>query len=200
MLEAQIDILNNGHIHKVFITKNKKQLYYNEVLSLWQDSEGFRSFFISILSEAPFSAYRWETPPITTSTVDCVFEFVLLDSPSLARSPDKNAFASYFDTANEKGIATFFNLGKDAFLVVPSPLGAASSYGHLAMFTREAPKTQNHALWQIVGETVQKRLSDRPIWLNTAGGGVSWLHVRLDSYPKYYGYSPYKHVGKSFCE
>ncbi|MGI9175867.1 MAG: DUF6940 family protein [Rhodothermales bacterium] len=24
------------------------------------------------------------------------------------------------------------------------------------------------------------------MWLSTAGGGVSWLHVRLDSRPKYY--------------
>ncbi len=31
-----------------------------------------------------------------------------------------------------------------------------------------------------------------PLWLSTAGGGVAWLHVRLDSRPKYYGYSPYK--------
>ena len=192
MFESQIDILNNGQVHKVFISKDKNQLRYDEVLNLWQTSEDFRSFFISILTESPFSAYRWETPPITTSTVNRLFEFVLLDSPGLARFPDKNAFASYFDPANDKGIATFLNLGKDAFLVVPSPNGAESAYGHLATFTREAPKTQNHSLWQSVGEAVQKRLSDKPIWLSTAGGGVSWLHVRLDSYPKYYRYSPYK--------
>ena len=192
MFESQVDILSNGHIRKVIIVQNEKQLHYDEVLNLWQSNEDFRSFFISILAEAPFSAYRWETPSITTSTINRVFEFVLLDSPGLARSPDKNAFAGYFDTTNDRGITTFFNLGKDAFLVVPSPSGQISAYGHLAVFTREAPKAQNHALWQVVGETLQKRLSDQPIWLSTAGGGVSWLHVRLDSYPKYYGYSPYK--------
>lgn len=31
-----------------------------------------------------------------------------------------------------------------------------------------------------------------PIWLNTAGGGVAWLHIRLDHRPKYYRYLPYK--------
>jgi len=27
---------------------------------------------------------------------------------------------------------------------------------------------------------------------STAGAGVSWLHVRLDDRPKYYGFKPYK--------
>jgi hypothetical protein len=46
-------------------------------------------------------------------------------------------------------------------------------------------------LWRNVGETMQQRITDRPVWLNTAGGGVSWLHVRLDSWPKYYRFRPY---------
>ncbi len=37
-----------------------------------------------------------------------------------------------------------------------------------------------------------KRVSRKPVWLNTAGGGVAWLHVRLDDRPKYYGYQNYK--------
>jgi len=36
------------------------------------------------------------------------------------------------------------------------------------------------------------RLSDRPLWISTAGMGVNWLHVRLDSRPKYYRHAPYK--------
>ena len=48
-----------------------------------------------------------------------------------------------------------------------------------------------HALWRTVGEAVSERITDRPLWLSTAGGGVAWLHVRLDSRPKYYGHTPY---------
>ena len=32
---------------------------------------------------------------------------------------------------------------------------------------------------------------DAPTWVSTAGGGVAWLHVRLDSAPKYYTHRPY---------
>jgi hypothetical protein len=55
-----------------------------------------------------------------------------------------------------------------------------------------ASVSENHALWRTVGKTLQERIAEQPVWLSTAGGGVSWLHVRLDSRPKYYGYHPYK--------
>jgi len=77
-------------------------------------------------------------------------------------------------------------------LVVPSPQADDAAYAHIAAFTRNGPDPQNHALWQILGQTMQQRITNQPIWLNTEGSGVSWLHIRLDSRPKYYGFSPYK--------
>src|SRR2546421_5679118 len=38
---------------------------------------------------------------------------------------------------------------------------------------------QRHALWEAVGAAMERRLSAKPVWLSTAGAGVSWLHVRL---------------------
>jgi hypothetical protein len=57
---------------------------------------------------------------------------------------------------------------------------------------RQAPEQQKHALWKLVGAAMQHRLGIKPVWLSTAGAGVSWLHVRLDDRPKYYGYAPYR--------
>jgi hypothetical protein len=37
-----------------------------------------------------------------------------------------------------------------------------------------------------------RRMSAKPVWLSTAGAGVSWLHVRLDDQPKYYGFALYR--------
>src|SRR5262249_13567392 len=122
------------------------------------------------------------------------FEFVILDSPGLARSPDKNAFSEHFGSEVEGGVVEFPNLGKDAIMVVPCPIAVPSAYGHLAAFVRQAPEAQQHALWQLVGSAMQRRLSTKPVWLSTAGAGVSWLHVRLDDRPKYYGHAPYREV------
>ena len=86
----------------------------------------------------------------------------------------------------------FPNLGNDAVMVVPCPGGPPAAYGHLGAFVRRAPESQRHAFWGRVGAAMQRRLDARPIWLSTAGAGVSWLHVRLDDRPKYYGHGPYR--------
>src|SRR5688572_33161405 len=69
---------------------------YAQVVELWHDDSSFRSFFTNLLADSPFAAFRWETPPITTSTTSRTFEFVLIDSPSLIRPPDADAFAAHF--------------------------------------------------------------------------------------------------------
>jgi len=43
-----------------------------------------------------------------------------------------------------------------------------------------------------VAEAMTRRIGVKPVWLSTAGAGVSWLHVRLDDRPKYYGFGPYR--------
>ncbi|MGD1875204.1 MAG: hypothetical protein ACFB02_19390 [Mastigocoleus sp.] len=205
MFESQIENLDSKNIyehkeniHKVHITKNGRQLYYEEVLDFWQNNQTFRSFFISLLAQTPFSAFRWETPAMAQSTVNRLFEFVLIDSPQLTDISDPNAFSGYFKnlTQREESILTIANLGKDAFLVIPVPDTLSNSpsprYAHLAAFSRQASESQNHALWKAVGETLEKRLGEKPIWLNTAGAGVPWLHVRLDSRPKYYRFQSYR--------
>ena len=165
---------------------------FADILRAWQDDAEFRSLFNAQLADVPYSAFRWETPPVTAATITRPFEFVLLDSPGLARHPDPEAFAEHFGAASEEGIAVFPNLGGDAVMVVPCPFTSPSAYGHLAAFVRQAPEAQWHALWRAVGEAMARRVGPRPVWLSTAGGGVSWLHVRLDDRPKYYGYGPYR--------
>jgi hypothetical protein len=165
---------------------------FADVLRGWQGDAVFRSLFNAQLAGAPFTAFRWETPPLTAATATRPFECVLLDGPGLAQHPDPEAFAEHFDSAPEAGVVVFPNLGGDAILVVPCPLGSPSAYGHLAAFAREAPERQRHALWRSVGEAMVRRVGARPVWLSTAGAGVAWLHVRLDDRPKYYGFGPYR--------
>lgn len=166
-----------------------------DVLLGWQRDTAFRALFNALLAEAPYAAFRWETPLVTTATVTRPFEFVLLDSPGLARRPEPEAFAEQFRAAPTAEVVEFANLGGDAILVVPCPQAAPSAYGHLAAFVREAPEAQRHALWQRVGEAMSRRIGARPVWLSTAGAGVAWLHVRLDDRPKYYGFGPYRQLG-----
>jgi len=176
----------------VSIELAQRPVSFSDALHLWQTDGAFRVFFTRLLAACPFSAFRWETPPITAMSAGRPFEFALLDSPELETEPDPAAFADHFKSAACDDIVWFPNLGHDAILVVPRPLGDSSAYGHLAAFVRKGPDEQRHALWQLVGKLMESRLGATPVWLSTAGAGVPWLHVRLDKRPKYYSHAQYR--------
>lgn len=167
-----------------------RSVTWSEVIEGWRSDASFRQQFTTILAESPYTALRWETPAVTSRTLTRPFEFVLLDSPGLARAPDREAFAGHFRSDAE--VVTFANLRGDAVLVVPTPQAAPECYGHLAAFVRKAPDPQRQALWIAVAEAMMGRIGEKPVWLSTAGAGVSWLHVRLDDRPKYYGFPGYR--------
>jgi hypothetical protein len=163
-------------------------------MSLLEHDETFRSGLIAALRSSPFEGYLWETPPVTTATSHLPFEFVLTDAPSFERaSPERSAFQEHFSGDSDgDGIVTFENLGRDATLIVPCPIEDESTYSHLARFVRNGPEAQVDALFRAVGRATRQRISERPLWLSTAGMGVYWVHVRIDSRPKYYRHEPYK--------
>jgi hypothetical protein len=58
----------------------------------------------------------------------------------------------------------------------------------------EGDARQVRAFWQKTAQEMLHHIGPRPTWLCTVGGGVAWLHVRLDSRPKYYSYGPYRNL------
>ena len=180
------------HYTRYRILSGAEVLRFDEVISLWQDDTDFRLFFFEILSASSYSAYRFETPVISSRNCSKKFEFVLIDTPWLDLKQDQSAFAEHFNKTYAR-VVEFDNLGADATLVVPCPLSDETAYAHMAAFMRRAPEIQIHQLWEKVGQCLMDKIRNQNIWLNTAGGSVDWLHVRLDSTPKYYAYHPYKY-------
>ncbi len=195
MFDAEIENIENNCVTKYQLKRDNTPLTYSEVLGLWQDDAKFRNFYTQLLADSPFAAFLWETPALTQNTMTNPFEFVLINSPWFcSRRTDAKAFENYFTKDDDQGIVSFANLSGDATLIVPSPRTGIDAYGHLAAFIRQAPSLQIDKLWRVIGSTVKSRIGKTPLWLSTAGGGVAWLHVRLDSYPKYYGFSPYRQI------
>ena len=174
------------------MTAGGDAMSFDEVFGAWRESEPFRATWRSWLSDVPYDAYCWECPPVRDATLDAPFECVFVASPSLARmGVDDNAFAEHFRPGCE--VVTFENLGGDATLVAPCPEGNAN-FAHLGSFTATASAERQDAFWQGVGEAVASRIGPKPLWLSTAGHGIAWLHVRLDSRPKYYRHAPYMRI------
>lgn len=126
------------------------------------------------------------------STLDEAFEFVLVNSSTLpGLTAEKHFFEKYF---SGESVVSFPNLGGDAQLIVPTDKSADNNYTHLATFVRNAAPEQVDKFWQVVAEIYRKSISETPKWLSTSGLGVYWLHVRIDTRPKYYQYLKYKQI------
>lgn len=184
------------------------------------DSSDVARQMMDIMKNAPYEAFRFETPGVSPNAMSLIsFEFVLVKDSylaSFASTPDNATFAGFLSSPscidgskddNPAG-CVFANLGGDATLVAPrdwspesSPSLYSSSYGHLANFVRGAPEEQVLKMWRTLGNVLKEKYLDpellsseanKPKWFSTAGAGVAWLHFRIDSRPKYYHYVPYK--------
>lgn len=168
-------------------------LTFAEVFARWRSDVSFVAEWVQRLRSIPFAAYCWECPPNMANTLGRPFECVFIDSPLLADSAENaGRFTDHFDASREA--VSFPSLGRDAVLVAPCPRADGADRAHLAKFMRTADESLAIALWRTVGEVLESRVRDTPVWVSTAGLGVSWLHVRLDSHPKYYRHAPYRQV------
>jgi hypothetical protein len=171
-----------------------------------------------VIVEFPAAALFWECIPVTASTAPSkIFEFVLLASDALANIEtdirpfrekfEQHARESFRHPSHVSGtVVAFHNLNQDAVLVVPVPTSAIefkrppAHFAHLAAFMRGAPSAHISAFWSTVGAAALNQLraaegqgnADKKFWLSTSGLGVSWLHVRIDTVPKYYNFAAYK--------
>ncbi len=187
-------IAENIHHYQIF--EADELLTFEQVIQYWKTNNEFITFYNSILAKADFEAFFWENPPINSQNLSINYEFVLVESKSLAKvKADKQPFLSYFQKSKEN-VISFENLGKNALLIVPSPIGTTNEFPHIATFVRNAQLGQIRNFWNKVGLELESRLNKNLLWLSTSGLGVYWLHIRLDNRPKYYTYKPYKIVSK----
>ncbi|MEX2122463.1 MAG: hypothetical protein WD795_01125 [Woeseia sp.] len=187
---AHIEKIAGGFHYR--ISQGNAAMSFRELFGNLESNARFSSWYADLLGKSPLAAYFWEHPALSAQTYDRAAEFVLIDGSHLVGlSPDPSAFRSQFESARTD-VAIFTNLGGDATLLAPCPVGSLDSYTHLARFVRFAPAQQREKLWHHTGRLVREHVRQTPFWLSTSGLGVSWLHVRLDQYPKYYQYLTYK--------
>ncbi|MBT8078357.1 MAG: hypothetical protein KJO31_07250 [Gammaproteobacteria bacterium] len=160
--------------------------------SLANDGE-FADWYSRKLALTPCDAVFWEHPALTGTNLDAAAQFVLLDAPALAAAKaDPGPFANVFAESHTDEPVRFASLGKDALLVAPGPGIGRAAAPHLLAFLRNAHAAQIRLLWRTVATATLETISDKPLWLSTSGLGVCWLHIRLDSRPKYYQHRPYR--------
>ena len=175
------------------LEENGTLISHHKFLTQLSENESFADWYNQQLADCDFDAFFWENKPVTKENVDETYECTIVKSSQLTRvSPDSTAFDGYFSPDSDT--VTFSNLGVDAQLIVPCPVAHKSVYTHIGSFVRSAPGHQIKEFWTRVGEEMLDHVQQEPRWLSTSGLGVYWLHVRIDSVPKYYQTGAYKRL------
>lgn len=212
-------ILNRGIIKYQFNwegNSNRKVTYAEFIDLLKSKDKDFLQTFKEALDDGnkELKAYFWECPPVLKATKNVrPFEFVLTKSETLRSIKQSySSFNEHFIGNLNDTVVSFPNLGRDATLVVPVPQKSGDDiptdynlnwqkdtkeldYKSISSFTKNAPLEDQKEFWQKVANDLERDLNNdesSPKWLSTHGLGVYYLHVRIDSRPRYYSCEEYK--------
>jgi hypothetical protein len=109
-----------------------------------------------------------------------------IQSSKLIFKQDYTAFDKHIQRATNKDAISFFNLSKDALLVIPIPR-KNKDFSTIKGFIDNATLIQQKHFWQKVASTIKKALQTHDhVYVSTHGLGVPYFHLRIDFEPKYY--------------
>lgn len=86
----------------------------------------------------------------------------------------------------EKYAIGFWNVSRDAYLIIPKPR-TRKNFQSLFHFSKNASTLQLRKFWIRVATEIRKMLKMySKVYVNVEGSAVAYLHVRIDTKPKYY--------------
>lgn len=95
-------------------------------------------------------------------------------------------FKKYIIKSKNKYVITFLNLSKTSLLIIPYPK-QNKKFTTLKHFIDNSTKLQQKKFWKKVSNSIKKMLKIyKKVWVSTHGTGVPYLHIRIDTIPKYY--------------
>ena len=113
-------------------------------------------------------------------------EFFLLNNNLDYLIQDYTVFIEYIKKSKNKYATSFYNISRDALLVIPIPR-KNKIFTTVKDFIDNSSIKQQKILWKLVAKNVLKLLETYDqVYVSTHGLGVSYLHVRIDLTPKYY--------------
>lgn len=97
-----------------------------------------------------------------------------------------DAFKQHINNSTDEYVTYFLNLSKKSMLIVPMPQ-SGKIFTTLKDFMDNASDTQQKRFWNMVAvQAIEMKEKHGKVWISTHGLGVPYLHVRIDTFPKYY--------------
>jgi hypothetical protein len=177
------------------------KISFDDAMILLVYSPEFRAFCTYVMGLIPFDQYYWYMGKIN-NTESFKFFIKKWKSKNTVITPDgeeivKEDLTSFKEHLDKipfnKDTTIFTNKNADAYLMIPKYYpNKTNTYSTIANFMKYAPKKQINNFWKDIGNEALLLTSKKygPIYINTHGDGVSYLHVRFDFKYKYLNWMP----------
>lgn len=158
-------------------------------------TSNFTSAFNRFLANSPFKFYFLIMTPFQAEALERSFTIALIKSESPNRYADPRAYSEYFKQCeNSSRVMTFRSKTENTLLIAPCKSSKKyDEYQFIGSFFANAPKVDQLALLSEIRKQVdmffisQEGRRNEPIFVNTHGLDVPWLHIRLETpLPKHY--------------
>lgn len=138
--------------------------------------------------------FFYETSPITKNMKE-KYQGVFIKSDALDKmKEDYSSFSQNIKKSENSDVTSFYNLSKSAYLVIPIPR-KSKQFTTLKDFMDNASERQQRNLWKEVAQSIIMMLKKYDkVWVSTHGLGVPYLHIRIDTNPKYYQTVKFKNL------
>lgn len=153
-------------------------LTWKELLKKWDQEKDVNIKF-------PDYSFAIKFYPFTGNNLNSEIKYKILRKDKLSDNQDFSSFKNKFKEKCK--VVSFKNLSGDSTLIVPCP-DVNKNYAHLYLFNLNAKNKKKKLLWKKVSQEINniiKSDKNKLIYLNTHGFGVPYLHIRIDSKPKY---------------
>lgn len=199
-MEIKWDIKDEHYqiIINLIDTKTDKFVNWDYIKKNYSNDKFIGSFINLLTTLNTFDSYYIEFSPTIFNSLDHVtFQFVLTKTGGFSSTPDIHTFGIEKLNTNTDDIIWFPNPSNTALLVVPcyNQSFPMDDYIHIGKFMKSSNIKQKQNLvikiFELYFEMLEQNQTKK-LWLSTHGKGVAWLHVRIDTIPRYITHINYK--------
>jgi hypothetical protein len=134
-------------------------------------------------ARSKFKQYRIIFPPVNESSLQKPFSYYFIPIFAVAKRTDTETFRNILEKdKSNRNFVVFKNLSKTSLLFSPKIIPGTDiiTYRYISDFMEYATIKQITDIWTAVGHVALELSKKTTIFINTHGGGVAFLHIRID--------------------
>jgi hypothetical protein len=171
--------------HIILFHLNNNYLTWDDVLQLWNKRcKTFNKVFTNAFKNIKYK-YMLKFIPLTSYSLYKPLVIMCIHNSELPIIQNYKAYEKYMKNCLLNSTFHFWNLTKNTYLLCPCP-SINKNYSTIQHFINSSTVKQSLNFWYDSSNIARCFINNnKPVYINTHGLGVAYLHLRFDKIYKY---------------